>query len=211
MARNAPSNSTLTAENLNVRTKTRTGKELVLDRKREVIWQPDALQAAGPANLISAGTNNAELSEINTSEICGLTMDASTDSHGVLWVLPDTMDTDEDIYFRVMWSNSAAAGTGSAQFTIIYTELDAGTTAMAVGATALDTVIADQDDLAANVVQWTDDWELNVDPDGGILNGETLSITPGDDALAIHCAVTLTTITDATAYAIQAEFGRAYI
>jgi len=149
---------------------------------------------ATPANLLGHGAGTPALAEINSSEICGLTLDASNEGLGHLWKVPYWVDCSQDIDFRCNVSNSAGAGTGSALMVFEYTALTHGTTAMAIGATALDTAVTSWTDLAANVVANTA-W--------GTLAAATLAaltLTPGDDSLAFHIDVTLTTITDCTFY-----------
>lgn len=178
----------------------------VLPRVRRHIWGPgaiDAQNATGPANLLSQGTGTAAIAEINSSEICGVTFDADSESVGFLWGLPDIIDLSEAIYIVCIWANSTAAVTGSAKFSLVYTPITVGTTALAIGATALDTVIADDADSAtAYAVQET---EI------GQIAASTLSGKPGVDYLACKVAVDLTTVTDATLLGVVCEFARRFI
>lgn len=205
MARVTPTNASGSFSPLLLRTGTRFGKECVADRVTRDLFDLPAIQnATGPADLLSQGTGTAALSEINSSEICGLTLDANSESHGVLWRIPSECDITSAVDFDLLWSNSAAAGTGSALFAGTFTELIAGTTAMGVGATAFDTVIASDVDLAANVVDYT--------PEGQIAAGSlTSTLVPGDDLLALKFAVTLTTITDATVYMGRVKYCRDFV
>ena len=178
----------------------------IFDRIIKSLFELPAIQnATGPADLLGHGTGTPALAEINSSETVGLTLDANNEGFGVLWQIPMELDDSGAIDYRLLWSNSEAAGTGSALFAGEYTKLVAGTTAIAVGATALDTVIAADVDLAANVINWT--------PWGTILGTAVtaLAITPGDDFLALHFKVTLTTIADATVHAGNVRYYRKYI
>lgn len=108
------------------------------------------------------------------------------------------------IYLACLWLKiqNAAAATGSAQLSVVYTPITAGTTALAVGATALGTVIANQADAARYVPQWT---AL------GVIAANTLTGTCGIDLLATKTAVDLTTITDAHLMGVLVEFGRKFV
>ena len=153
-----------------------------------------------PDNAVGVGAGDPELAELNSSEICALFMDTDADAHGISWPIPVDLATDSAIDFRVGWSNSEAAATGSCLWSVVYKAIVAGTTAFAVGATALDTLITNQADLAANVFQWT--------PWGSIAAG-TAAITalvPGDDALNLSIAADLTTIADASLIRFQVRY-----
>lgn len=182
----------------------------VVDRPR--VWIP----AAGGAQFYAAdgdsdtnidspiglGAGTPAFAEINTSELGGFTLDANDESVSALVPLPSDIDVSKAVRIRVLWSNSEAAGTGGATFTCVYTPLTVGTDAIAVGATALDTVITADVDLAANVLNWSP-W--------GTITGGTLTDTPGDDVMAVKCAVTLDTIANATVYGFQMDYYREYI
>jgi hypothetical protein len=162
--------------------------------------------ATGPANLFSFGTGHPALAEVNTSETAGYLLNADSESHGLTWELPHDLDPNQDIDFRVKWSNSEAAATGSVLFSIVYTPVViGGTTALAVAATALDTIIVNQVDLAANVKTWTS-W-------GTITGGKTgiVALCPGTDEIVLKCAVDLTTCADATLFQIQARYRRRFV
>jgi hypothetical protein len=151
------------------------------------------------------GTGTAELTHINSSEVAGLRLASNNDSFGVLWTLPVDIDTDKQIDFRVIWSNSEAAGTGSLTLTGAYTALTLGTTAVAVGGTAFDTTWDGQADLAANVIRATG-W-------GSIDAGTSAiqSLEGGDDLIALHVKGTLTTISNADIYKVQARYYRKWL
>jgi hypothetical protein len=178
----------------------------VLARKREWLNGPGFLaiqNATGPANLLSQGTGTAALAEIASAEVCGFTFDADSESHGFLWGLPDIIDVSEDINLIVAWSETNAAVAGSALFSIVYTPLTLGTTAIAVGATALNTILVDDPDSATeDAIQQTE---------VGIIAGKTLTGKPGVDLLAVKVAVDLTTANNATYWGVLGDYGRRYI
>ncbi len=180
----------------------------VTARRREWLIAPTDIpaeqNATGPADLTSMGTGTCAISEVTTSEIAGFNFDNDSESVGALWRLPDDIDLTEAIYFACLWLKiqNAAAATGSAQLSIVYTPITAGTTALAVGATALDTVIADQADAARYVPKWT---AL------GAIAASTLTGAVGIDLLATKTAVDLTTITDAHLMGVLVDFARKFV
>lgn len=169
------------------------------------LWELPNLSDNTPAALLSHGAGTASLAEINSSEICGLTLDADNESYGYLWVLPQVIDLSEDISFRYLESNSEAAATGTNLWVTKYLAITAGTTALAVGSVALDTVHTAQADVAANVPQWS--------PWGSIAASKTgvVTLTPGDDMLALKSYVDITTIANVTVYKAQVRYSSKYM
>lgn len=201
MARVMPTNNSGSASVHLLRTAgTAIAKEYVRDRIVEkLIDFPAVSNATGPADLLGQGTGTPALSEINTAEICGLVLDANSESFGALWLIDQRCDITQPVDVGVLWSNSEAAGTGSGLFVAVVTELIAGTTAMAVGATVMDTPITGDVDLAANVVDWS--------PYGVIAAGSlTTTLVPNDDLLAWKFSVTLTTIANAAVYMARIRY-----
>ena len=170
------------------------------------LWNLPSIGGTGPANLVSHGATNPELAEIASSEICGFTFDGSNDSYGSIWHYPVEIDLTGDVDFRVIWSESGTGGSGTGTFTVVYTPIALETTALSVGATALDTIIAaDPPSTTANCIQATA---------FGTLTGGTISpvtYEPGEAALAIKTYVTFATITDSTVYELQARYYRRFI
>lgn len=183
------------------------GPSNVQNRKIKNLWNLPALSTTThTSELVSHGTGNAELLEVNTSEICGFDFDADDESFGCLWIYPVEIDLTADIDFRVIWGSDAAAATGSYQFVVKYTPLAFETTALAVGATALDTAIADDKPIAtAFAIQATAWGKL----DGGTVSPVTYE--PGEAALAIKTYVDVTDISDGKAYELQARYYRRFI
>lgn len=171
-------------------------KNYVRDTKTITIVDfPNLLDSAG--NLNSMGNGNPTLDDINTSDIGCLDFDATGEIYGFSVILPEDMDQDEEVGFRVKWLKvqAAAAGTGAALWALTYNAAVMGTTALAIGATALTVPIPNQVDLAQYVPQWTQE--------GTLAAGTLSALTPGDDALDCSLAVTLDTITDAQLMAVQ--------
>jgi hypothetical protein len=200
-----PTNRTL--ENItarNLRNYSDFAKNYVMDRPIKTIFEFPNISDPTPANLLSHGTGTPALAEINASEICGLTLDADTESYGFQVVLPYDLDPDEDVDFRFLWSNSEVAATGSGLFVMTYNAVHVGVgTAIAIGATALDVPVANQVDLAANVQRWT--------PWGTINAGALSHLVPGDDVLHAKVAIDLTVIANATLYCGQMRHYRRLI
>ena len=155
-------------------------------------------------DLMSQGAGTDDLVEINSSEICGFSFDADDASYGHLWLYPEEVDLSGDIDFRAVWCESGTTTTNSCKFIVVYTPLAEGT-AVAVGSTALDTVIAD--DLANGT-----SYGLQFSP-WGTIDGNTISSTtyaPGEAALAIKTYVDVSSVTALTLN-LQARYYRRYI
>jgi hypothetical protein len=174
-------------------------KNYVLDYKPVTVLSfPSIETAAGPADLASMGTGAAPVSDINTSQIGSMTF-ATTDTHGFRVELPYDMDVRAACGFRVKWQKiqAIAAGTGACLWTLTYEQKQIGvsTTGAGIAATVLNTIIANQVDLAQFVSQWTSI---------GIINAGTLNaLTAGTDCLDCTLLATLDTITDGTLDAVQ--------
>ena len=171
-------------------------KNFVRDVKRVTIVEFLNLLDSG-GNLNSMGNGNPTLNDINTSDIGAIDMDATGEIYGFSVILPEDMDPNQEVGFRVKWIKiqAIAAGTGGATFALTYNQALAGVTALAIGATALTVPIPASVDVAQNVPQWTQA--------GTIAAGTLSALTPGDDALDCSVAVTLDTITDAQLMAVQ--------
>lgn len=163
----------------------------------------NVLDTGASDNAESMGAGNPEFAAVNSSECGGLLIAASNDSYGQLVQLPEEIDLSKQILFRGYFSESGTGGSGSAQLVVKYTPLTTGTTAVAIGATALSTAIAaTTPSTTAHALQVTAD---------GVLNGSTLTGNPGDDWLATICTCTLTTITDASVYQLNWEYERKFL
>jgi hypothetical protein len=174
-------------------------KNFVLDYKPVTVLSfPSIETTAGPADLSSMGTGAAPVSDINTSQIGSMTF-ANTDTHGFRVELPYDMDVREDVGFRIKWQKiqNIGAGTGACLWGLTYEQKQIGvsTTGAGVAATALNTIIANQVDLARYVSQWTTI---------GIINAGSLNaLTAGTDCLDCTLLATLDTITDGTLDCVQ--------
>ena len=126
---------------------------------------------ATDAELEGADTGTPVFDEIGTSGLIAPLL-TNTDSYSFMLPLPQDIDLSKDVAFRYLFSNSEAAAAGSYIPTMEYGIHYAGTTAMVVAATALDTTFGSQVDLAANIPQWTD---------LGVISGGKLSAMDADD------------------------------
>lgn len=172
---------------------------------RRDLWSfMNYLDTGAADNAESMGAGAPEFAEVNSSEIGAVLTAASNDSYGQLWQLPCGIDLTAAIKFRVLFSESGTGGAGSAQYVVKYTELVLGTTALSIGATALSTAIsATTPSTTAHCIQGTE-W--------GTLNGNTLTAGgQGENCVALITTCTLTTISDASAYALQVEFDRRFV
>lgn len=184
----------------------KVGKEIFFDRPIKTIW------SAGPNwsttdGLWSFTPGNAHptVAEINSSGIMAPICNANNEGFGCKWLIPPDCDVSKQIDFRVLWlDNTDAAGTGSAQWAILYKAVSFGATTLAVPTVALDTVIADQADLAVYVPLWTAWGSISAAKSG------VTTLVPGDSMLALKVTVTLTTITDADPLLVQCRYYRKY-
>ena len=177
------------------------------NRKIANLWNlPNISGNTHTDELVSHGAGNAELLEINSSEICGFDLDADDESYGSLWIYPVEIDLSADVDFRVIWGSDAGASTGSYQFKVLYTPIAFETTALAVGAAALDTVIADDKPIATAFAMQATTWGTI---DGGTVSAVTYE--PGEAALAVKTYVDVTSISDGRAYELQARYYRRFI
>jgi hypothetical protein len=115
--------------------------------------------------LISAASGEPSPGEIHTLGITGLHMDADGDATGMFMPIPADMDVNYDCGFRCYWVTTTD-GTDTCHWVVNYTEITTDAEALAAGATALSTAIADDTSNGQYYVNRTE-W--------GILNGGTLT------------------------------------
>ncbi len=188
-----------------LRNTTRFGKEFVIDRPIVSLWGGGNLVGNLLATALASESAGAPvMAAIGSSVRTGLLIPDTNDAHEVMWRLPDDIDLAQDIEFRVLWTNPQSAATGSALWAVTYAEATVGTFDMGAvaGAETLDTIIANQVDLGTDILQYTL-WD-----GAGVLDGGTLSGTPGDDFLSVNLACTHTTVTDTHAIDLQARYFR---
>lgn len=174
----------------------------IFDRPIVNVWN-NANCSFSANTPLSLGTGDAVWTEVGTSGCAGFLCNADGDVCVYRWPVPQDIDFSKEINFRVLWSNSQAAATGSCTFVFKYLKAIAGTTAIVLPATAVDTAPADQVDLAADVALWSG-W-------AGITGGTITTMTPGDDTLHIGIDAQVTTISNATQLAVQARYYRKYL
>ncbi len=129
------------------------------------------------ASLVGAGAGAPIIGEATTSSLTGLRIQADADSHAMILALTRDVDVEADIRFRVVWSSDQTTVADVYTWALTYTELTMNSTSDmdAAGATALDTVIAEDANLVtADALQATP-W--------GILSGGTLTGTEQEDYL----------------------------
>ena len=159
------------------------------------------------ASLAGVGAGAPITQELDTTGLISIFMDNDADAFPFLWNLPSDMDVTKPIDFSVLWTQSQGAATGSCLWSVLYTSVVMGTTSLTAEATtALDVIIANQADLAADVPQWTA-W-------GTIDAGKTgvSTLEAGTDALLVNTvSTTHTTITDVDLLAVRARYYRRFI
>ena len=121
----------------------------------------------------STGVGDAPEAEAGSLSAVGLHMDAG-DEHDWFWSIPNDLNVEHAIYFRVKYSSASATAADDRHWIVLY-DLIAEDAAMAIGTTALDTAIAAElDNGTANAWQWSPK---------GTLDGKTVSeanVTGGD-------------------------------
>ena len=193
-----PSNGTIqTHTQRKLNSSDKFGKENCGDRERHMLMEYLPSLAAA-ASLVGLGAGAPVLAEVAASNIGAIFMDTSTDSHAFMKKLPWNIDTAEDIRIAVDFVQSEAAATGSVLWSLTYNELIVGTTALAVGATVLDTIIPSCVDLAADVLTETE---------YGVLDGGTLDGTRGVDCIVCELIYTETTIANAELLGVVWDYG----
>lgn len=135
--------------------------------------------------VISAGAGSPSYGEITDSGICGLKIDAAGDLTALMWPIPWDCDVESAINFAVQWSSDQVTLTDTFTWKVEYRELTLNTTGVDIPATALDTVVAADTNVAGvHAIQQTA---------YGILNGGTLT---NDNVLVLN--VELDAVTGAT-------------
>lgn len=175
------------------------GKEFVCDRHKEMLFTLPNFYTA--ADLVSMGVGDADLDEVNATEIAGIEC-LTTESYSTLWVIPDEIDLTQVIDFRVLCCDEAAASANVQTAVITYQSVTVGTDAMVAPATVLGTPIVAQADLAADIPWWTT-W--------GSIAANTIADTPGEDLCNVKCAWTLVVLAAIWTLGIQVRYFRRWV
>lgn len=123
------------------------------------------LGAAGVS--VGANTGAAVQQEISTFGVVSILMDTAGDVIDTNWSLPYDLDINKNIYFRVHWTSGSSTTADTITWKVFYTPIVPDSTTIAAGATALDTVIAQDTVIGAYTWQATS-W--------GILKAGTLAV-----------------------------------
>jgi hypothetical protein len=183
---------------------TMVAKEYVIDRPLVNIW------SCGPAMTMTdtlwtatPGSAHPTYTEVNSSGILTPLCNANSEGFAFMWRIPAECDVTKAIDFRILWCDvTDAAAAGTATWTLLYKHLVAGTTAVAVAATALDTTI----EACTNVAQYVPVWTT-----WGSIAATTLSAAvPGDALLGFKATVAISSVTDANPMLVQARYYRKY-
>ena len=134
------------------------------------LWLP-SIQGGYAANLVGAGVGDPIQGEVGTTGVGAIRFQVDGDTHVFcpVW-LPDELDVNRDISFKLIWSIDQVAGDGIT-FDILYSELTLDSSAMIAGATALSTAIGADTGLGAGIASGAG-W--------GVLDGGTLTGTAKD-------------------------------
>ncbi len=203
----APTNSSGASTVHRLRNSSRFGKEFVVDRPIVSLWgwKGSLFGNLRATALVTGSAGDAIVDDLGGGPRNALFFDTDGDAHEVMWKLPDDIDLAQAIRFRILWSNTEAAATGSALLTVKYRVAPVGTFDMglAAAATALDTAIVNQVDLAEDVFQYTS-W--------GVLDADTLSGTPGEDYISVLAELTTkTTVASVDVYDVHAQYYRKWL
>ena len=123
------------------------------------------LISSGAASA-STGVGDAPEAEVAALSAVGLHMDAS-DEHDWFWVIPRDLNITQEIGFRVRYSSASATAADTRSWIILY-DIIPENSAIALGTTALSTIIAllETDNGTANA------WQESA---RGVLNGDTVT------------------------------------
>jgi hypothetical protein len=132
--------------------------------------------------VVSAGAGNASVGEITDSGVCGLKIDAAGDLVVIMWPIPYDCDVKSDVDFAVQWSSDQATLTDTFTWKVLYKEITVDTTAIDIPATALDTTItADTNVAGVHALQQTPYGTIN---GGTLTNGRVLLVHVELDAVS---------------------------
>jgi len=140
--------------------------------------------------IISAGAGAPSFGEVTDAAIVGLAIDDTADAIGILWPLPYDCDLKSDINFAVTWSSNQATTTDTVTWKVEYTELTLNTEAIEIGATALNTAIAADTNVAGVHALQQTAW--------GVLDGGTLTDTDPRNMLALNVSYSAESGADAS-------------
>jgi hypothetical protein len=139
MARPTPTFGTTSSSVVEFRAADNFAQNYVVDKPRLYIpYCPmNVAHAVGSTEVLkSVGAGTVSTAEIGSSECIGFTMTTDADSVSVMVPVPVDIDLAEDIRFRVLWSqNAAAAAAGSVRFYFVYKQCVVGTSTVAVATT----------------------------------------------------------------------------
>jgi hypothetical protein len=195
-----PSQSSDTPSHASLAGFNKFSREKVLDRRIDRLLY---IPSVDVASLAGVGNGGPVTQELGTSEITSIFMADAGDTYSCLWLIPPQADVTKQIDFRILWSQSQSAGTGSCLWKVFYTAITAGgaTALTAPASTALDTTISSQDDLGADIPQWTGWGSISANKAG------VSSLTPGDDLMLVKLeSDTHDTITDVDLIEAQVRY-----
>lgn len=111
---------------------------------------------SGVAISGSSGAGNPALQEVNTTGMVALKIDAAADDVHHTWFIPTDLDVASDLNIYVLWSSDQTTDTDTVTWKILYEALTPDTDAPGAPATALDTAIAADTNIAtADALQKT--------------------------------------------------------
>lgn len=181
----------------------RLTRNYVLDRPQVIIWSPHlAYEGTGITYL---GSGPPALTEMNSSDVISLRF-ATTNTHNILWRLPQDMDPTKDLDIRAIHMQKVATS-GTVTWTWLYGKLPlAGATAIAstLPATVFDTIASAQNAHTTAFAPYAQGWNT-------IAAGKLSAMSPGEDYLHLKVTCTLATLADADLIAVEARYYRRFV
>ena len=121
--------------------------------KYRYMWIP-ATQNNSSTFAAGAGAGDPAIGEV--ASMTGIDFGATTDDHSWIVALPDDVDVNAPIDFRIVWSSDQTTVADTYTWTLKVGEWTLDSEVIAAPATALDTAIAnDANNVTANVLQTT--------------------------------------------------------
>lgn len=197
----APTNASGVSTLNNLRTCDKFSKEFVIDRP--IVTMFDLINYTTTDTLVGLipGTGHPVFTQLNSSGIGGLLLNADDEGYSWLWPIPIDIDLAQEINFRILYGDATAVDAAKTNaWTFNYTLLDNGATAIAAAGTGL-TKTSTTAAAGANYF-YASAWAT--------MAASTLTAEPGDDVLLMNVKVDITNTTP-TLMAGQARYYRKYI
>ena len=205
MSQTKPTNSTVSSSAERFRQASSFSANFVLDRTICTVadWSHLVLDD-GTGSIVYKTGGDPTLDQHN-STLCSGIKQVTTDNVGFMWILPVDIDARQAIDFRVVYTCNETSG--SVTFTGLYKAVDSsdGSTTLAVGTVAFDTVWTGQTVGATAYIPQFSSW-------GGIDAAKTgvKTLVGGEDIIVGKVTNAITTATTLYIHGIQARYYKMY-